>query len=682
MISDPRGPEDAGPPPGEPAGLFAPDRLEAVRECALLDAPPDPAFDRLTRLAARLLDTPMATVTIVDEHRQFFSSHVGLPPAWAGSRETPLTHSFCKFVAASARPLIVSDARGHPLLRDNPSIAEVGIVAYAGMPLVTPEGHALGSVAVLDTRPRAWREEDVRALADLAEAAVGEIRWRSETERRRRLEQELRRQYERLHRVVETAPAGIVLVRDDTVLFANATIRRMLGYGAAEEVEQTPLLQYVAEESREAVAQRARRRAAGLPSPEVSEGVALRRDGTTFPYRADAVPVELPDGPAMLAFVTDLTPQRALEEQLRQAHKMEAVGRLAGGIAHDFNNLLTGILAPAELALAQLPADSPARPELQEIVQAATRAAALTRQLLTFSRRQVPRPATLDLNEVVRGAELMLRRTIGEHIHLQLQLAPAPLPAFADRSQLEQVLLNLVVNAREAMPEGGELLIETAPSGSDVALSVTDTGAGMDPETLSRIFEPFFTTRGVGRGTGLGLSTVYGIVTQFGGHVSVHSAPGRGSTFRVALPRHLAPPGPSDAEAPASLGELARGGSGTVLLVEDEAAVRQPLSRMLERLGYAVVTATDGPAALALFESDPRRVDVVVSDVVMPRMGGRALLERLRALRPGLPAVLISGYDESVAGVTETPDELTAFLNKPFTAAELAELLRTLLRRG
>jgi PAS domain S-box-containing protein len=387
----------------------------------------------------------------------------------------------------------------------------------------------------------------------------------------------------------------------------------------------------------------------------------------------------------------DVTEQRHLEEQFRQAQKMEAVGQLAGGIAHDFNNLLTAILGNTQLLLRDLPPGDASRSDVEEIRKASERAAALTRQLLAYSRRQLLQPEVLDLNVVVAEMDRMLRRLIGEHIALATALAPDLGRVRADPSQLEQVIVNLVVNARDAMPDGGRLTIETAnvdldetyteqhlgaAAGAYAMLAVTDTGTGMDASVRAHLFEPFFTTKEVGKGTGLGLATVYGIVKQSGGYISVYTEPGHGSSFKVYLPR-TAPLPP--AAAPAASRPTATRGSETILIVEDEAAVLALSRRALEKQGYTVLAAANPADALRLVERHGGAIHLLLTDVVMPGMSGRELAEQLAARRAGIRVLYMSGYpgDAIAQGGTLAPG--SAFLSKPFAPDGLARKVRDVL---
>jgi PAS domain S-box-containing protein len=388
---------------------------------------------------------------------------------------------------------------------------------------------------------------------------------------------------------------------------------------------------------------------------------------------------------------------RELEEQHRQAQKMEAIGRLASGVAHDFNNLLTAILGSAELLLEELPADHPGRVEAKETREAALRAADLTRQLLAFSRQQVLAPQVLDLNDVVTNVEKMLRRLIGEDVELRTAQAPDIGAVRADPGQLEQVLINLAVNARDAMPRGGRLTIETANADLDdgyaagvapgryVMFAVSDTGTGMDPETQTRLFEPFFTTKEKGKGTGLGLATVYGIVKQSGGYVSVYSEPGHGTSLKVYLPRVDAPIEPISSPYQPS-GSLR--GSETILVVEDQEEVRKLTCRIVEARGYRVLVAANGADALRVSQElealrvagqAAGRIDLLLTDVIMPGMSGREVALLLGPAHPNMKVLFVSGYtDESIVhqGILEPG---IAFLQKPFTVEALARKVREVL---
>jgi PAS domain S-box-containing protein len=388
----------------------------------------------------------------------------------------------------------------------------------------------------------------------------------------------------------------------------------------------------------------------------------------------------------------DLTAQRALEAQLRQSQKMEAVGQLAGGVAHDFNNILTAIAGFAEFLQDEFEPGDPRREDVGEILKGAHRAASLTAQLLAFSRKQVLRSEVLDLNQVMTEMTAMLRPLLGSSLHLVTLPAHRAVPVLADRTQLEQVIMNLAVNARDAMQGDGTLSIEICISPAEpgapqrATLIVSDTGAGMSPEVVARIFEPFFTTKPAGRGSGLGLATVHGIVQQSGGTISVESRPGEGTSFTITLP--LA----SGSRTRPITGEMQalrdpRGGesdrtAGTVLIAEDEEAVRAIAQRLLERAGYRVLTARHGADALRVLEQAGGTVDVLLSDVVMPEMGGVELAARATEMIPGLPVVLMSGYTDNDLGPINEEGMVAGFISKPFTSETLLETVKAAVRSG
>ena len=380
---------------------------------------------------------------------------------------------------------------------------------------------------------------------------------------------------------------------------------------------------------------------------------------------------------------------RQSELQLRQAQKMEAVGRLAGGVAHDFNNLLTVIMGHSQVLLSEMGTEDPQRNKIEEMQKAGERATALIRQLLAFSRKQPSEPKVLDVNAVLTDIESMMRRLVGADIDLVLKLSPEPLRVTAEPSQLEQIVINLVINARDAMPSGGQLLIETHASqlvgtpayhlrpltpGSYVRLSVSDAGCGMAPEVQAHIFEPFFTTKEEGKGTGLGLSTVFGIVTQSGGGLDVTSVIGRGTRFDVYLPSATVEPhnGPHH-----NLGRPSLGGQETILLVEDDAGVRELLRDELRKMGYRVFEAKDGLEACLVGTQQMRELQLLLTDVVMPGMSGTELAKHLRVIKPGLKLLFISGYSDDVN--IRAGDPSSAYLQKPFTLDTLARTIRELL---
>jgi PAS domain S-box-containing protein len=398
-------------------------------------------------------------------------------------------------------------------------------------------------------------------------------------------------------------------------------------------------------------------------------------------------PIRLADGPAIFWMLVDETERERLEEQLRQAQKMESIGHLAGGIAHDFNNLMTTIGGYSTMVRDRLGPDHPAIDDLEEVIRAAQSATALTRQLLAFSRRQVMKPQILDLEQAIEDVEPVVRRVLGAGVDLTVSTDGSRPHVNADPDQVQQVLLNLAINARDAMPRGGTLRIATESieldggeagrvregleAGPYVRLTVDDTGVGMDPAVISRIFEPFFTTKGAGRGTGLGLSVVYGIVDQFGGRVDVESEQGVGSTFSIVLPRVDAGEGPAPTNQDL---DRRRPRSATILVVEDERPIRELARRILERRGYRVLDATDGVQALEV-AAEAGRIDLLLTDLTMPRMGGADLAARLLEGRPDLPIVYMSGYGEDQLAEHGVIDSSVRLLSKPFAVNELVQMV-------
>jgi two-component system, cell cycle sensor histidine kinase and response regulator CckA len=405
-----------------------------------------------------------------------------------------------------------------------------------------------------------------------------------------------------------------------------------------------------------------------------------------------------PDGTSLglLGVDIDIGERKSLEAQLRQSQKLEAVGHLAGGVAHDFNNLLTAILGYSNFVIDTLDADDSRRSDIQEVIKAGERAARLTKQLLAFSRKQVLQPVTVDLNALVTGSRQMLGRLIGEHIDLVTVLAPELHAVRADRGQIEQIVMNLVVNARDAMPVGGRVAIETANiqldesyamqhqsvrPGSYVMLAVSDAGVGMNDDTKRRLFEPFFTTKEVGKGTGLGLATVYGIVKQSGGYIWVYSEPGTGTTFKIYLPDAGADRADPAVPTSAATDDVSAAGTETLLVVEDEEAVRFLTRVILEKAGYRIFDVPNPKEAQALFEENPTLFDLLVTDVIMPGSSGPKLFDRLAMLRPDLKVLYMSGYTDDAIVHHGQLDPGIELLQKPFTAGDLNRRVREVLDR-
>ena len=506
---------------------------------------------------------------------------------------------------------------------------------------------------------------------------------------RRRAEEALRQREAVLRDVLTHIPLAVFWKdRQGVYLGCNEQLARDLGMASPAEVVGKTDDDLPTTRAEAAAYRRCDREVMESGRPLLNlEETQHRPDGRQALLLTSKVPLRDAHGAVsgVLGIYADVTEQRRLEEQARRAQKLEAVGRLAGGVAHEFNNLLTAVGGHAELLLGGLPREGPQAESARAILQAAGRAAALTRQMLAFGQRQPATPAAVDLNALLAGIEKMLCSALGEDVALVTRLMPGLGQVRMDVGQLEQVIVTLTMNARDAMPTGGQLTLETrnvdgagpAVAGPHVLLAVKDTGRGMDRATCERLFEPFFTTKEVGQGTGLGLATVYGIVKAHGGQLEVESEPGRGSTFRIYLPRLDAPA----AVAAPSAGAAPAPGQETVLLVEDEDMVRGLTRRILAMHGYTVLEARHGADALEVAARHAGPIHLLLTDVVMPQMGGRLLADRLAVTRPQMRVLFMSGYiDDAVTrhGILETE---TAFLPKPFTPDGLARKVREVLDR-
>jgi two-component system, cell cycle sensor histidine kinase and response regulator CckA len=496
--------------------------------------------------------------------------------------------------------------------------------------------------------------------------------------------------------ILESACQAIISIdRAGRIVLANPLAGEMFGYTARELLGSS--IELLLPESHRAA--HGRHREEYFQRPRVrTMGIGLdlsgrRKDGKEFPVEVSLCTVETEQGLFAMAFISDITLRKTLEEQLMHAQKMEAVGRLAGGVAHDFNNMLTVIAGYNRMILDEISTLDPLRGYAEEILKAADRAGALTNQLLAFSRRQIMQPRVIDLNAVIGQTENMLRRLIGEDIELVLNLAADSGNIKADPNHIEQAIVNLAVNSRDAMPLGGRITIETAhvqidetyakthmgvKPGEFVMIAVSDTGHGMDSATRQNIFEPFFTTKQRGKGTGLGLATVYGVVKQTGGDIWVYSEPGQGTTFKLYFPRVAEAASPGAVENPE---HLDREGGETVMLVEDETQVRDFEVRILEQLGYAVLAAANGEEAIAASRAHPGEISLLVTDVVMPNMSGRQVADALLSSRPALRVLYLSGYTENTVVNHGVLDSNVDFLSKPFSRDALARKIREILSR-
>ncbi len=596
---------------------------------------------------------------------------------------------------ASREPVWLPDIRDDPRIVRRALGERLGLRAIAGFPVVAGDG-VLGVIEFLSREARPPEDEVLRMMAAVG-SQIGQFI------ERRRVDRELIESEARYRAILQAVSSYAIIVADQggRVLSWNAGAERMFGY-AEGEVLGKPVSVLMPERFRAAHEQGLERLHRTGESRVVGRTLELagrRNDGVEFPIELSLAAIRSGDGTYFTGIVQDLTERKRAEEALRKAQeqflhsqKMEALGRLAGGVAHDFNNLLTTIVGWSEVLLGRLSPDDPSRRPVEEVRRAGERASGLTRQLLAFSRRQALAPRIVDLNAIVADLVKMLGRLVGEDIELETVLAPGLGRVRADPGQIEQVIVNLAVNARDAMPGGGRLTIETAEvdldasyarehrevrPGRHVVLIVSDTGHGMDEATRARMFEPFFTTKAPGQGTGLGLSTVYGIVRQAGGHIFVYSEPGHGTTFRIYLPLV-----PGEAETPAVAPPAPRGGAETVLLCEDDPAVRALMREVLAGHGYRVIEARDGAQAIELGRAHPAEIDLLVTDVVMPGTSGPAVARGCAAANPRLRVVYVSGYTEKWAMGTVGVDAGVAFLQKPFSPDALARKVREVLDAG
>jgi len=596
-----------------------------------------------------------------------------------------LGRGLTEYVLRTGEPLLATPAvfeelqkRGEVELIGSPSLDWMGVPLRAGNQtfgvLVVQSYHE-------DVR---FGERDKEILTFVSQQLASAID-------HKRHEEALRHSEARYRSLIQSAVYGIYRGSvDGRFLDVNPALIHMLGYDSAEEIlTLDPKREVFVEPAAHAHLMQEFQRTGKLDSAEVRW---KRKDGSAITVRLSGRSADAADDRdgTLEIIAEDVTERRALEDQFRQAQKMEAVGRLAGGVAHDFNNLLMVVSGYTEVLIEELNENDPLLPKIQAIQQAADRATTLTRQLLAFSRKQLLELKVVDVNAIVADMERLLRPLIGENIDLTTRLSPNVGHTRADAGQLEQVIMNLVVNAKDAMPNGGRILIQTSGEeldalrrehsliqpGSYILLSVSDTGGGMDKETQSRIFEPFFTTKEKGKGTGLGLSTVYGIVKQSGGYIFAHSEMGSGTTFRIYLPKVTDPAGQSGI---AKHQQAPIGGSETVLLVEDEESVRELVRETLQSKGYSVMEAPDGINGLKVAESHSGKIDILITDVVMPGMSGRELAQRITTARPATKVLFLSGYTEDAIIHEGVLDPGTAFLQKPFTLQALARKVRDVL---
>ncbi|RME50488.1 MAG: GAF domain-containing protein [Caldilineae bacterium] len=619
-----------------------------------------------------------------------------------GARDTPYAHprpdGLTGTVARTGEVIAVSDMQNHPLFQNTPPDWQGAIV---GIPLKIGKT-VVGVMNIAYPRPRPFPPAELRLLTLLANQAAIAIQnarlfeqAQQEIAERKRTEDALRESEEKYRNLIEQSSDAILLVYNERILLINRKFTELFGYTLPEL--QTPafsLLNLAAPRSRSRFRQILERIRQGSPIPTRLELTALSRDGREFEVDVALSPLAYRDGTAVQSTVRDITEQKRIEARLREAQKMEAVGQLAGGIAHDFNNILTAINGLTSIALETLSPGEALYKDLQIIHNQARRAAKLVRQLLTFARQQPAEIRPIHLNQVITELTDLLKRAIGADVDLITNLAPDLRPIQGDLNALEQILTNLCLNARDAMPRGGKLIIQTqnihlseedirltpeAQPGEYGLLTVTDTGKGMPPEILTRIFDPFFTTKEVGQGSGLGLAMVFGLMKQLGGFVEVESIPGKGSTFKLFFRTSKQETKPSPPEAAPSM----VGGQETILLVEDDLVLCKLVSRILKNVGYTVLTAANGEEGLHLIQSGEAAPHLIIADIITPKMTGPQLYEAVRSLPLPAPPkfIFISGYEtENIQQYF--PHGIPAdsqLINKPFSPPMLASKIREVL---
>jgi PAS domain S-box-containing protein len=644
----------------------------------------------------------MIRILVVDdaiEHAQMVTEFLRITGAWPHA-EIRIAETYDDALAMLTTPpmydlsvvdYMLGSRDGLGLLRE---LKERGI--DTAVIVLTGQGAENVAVEAMKSGAADYLSKSTLTIEGLERAVRHALALRAGERQRRQAEAALRASEERFRALVENSSDALLLIdAEGRVTYISPSSSRHLGWGSDEMLGQS-IFDFLHPDDRDAMSVKLAEvlRSPGKP---VTQDIRLQHaDGS---WRAiESIAVNRLSDPSVEAIVVnarDITDRRKLEEQLRHAQKMEAVGQLAGGIAHDFNNLLTAILGYCNLMRDDLPAEDPLRADLDEIHTAGERAASLTRQLLAFSRRQMLQPQVVDMNSVVQQLEKLLRRLISENVELVTALARDLLSVRVDPASIEQILVNLTVNARDAMPHGGRLTIETSNVDLDetfaiahvpmkparyVMLAVGDTGEGMDADTQARVFEPFFTTKEQGKGSGLGLATVYGMVKQSGGYIWVYSEPGHGTVFKVYFPPAEQRARTNDQDNAGRRSGDAMHGWETVLLVEDEDAVRALGREVLRRHGYVVLEARHGVDALRMAERHPDDIHLMITDLVMPHMGGRDLVERLAAVRPKMKVLFMSGYtDHALMHRDLTPG--TAFLQKPFTPEAFVRKVRSVLDR-
>jgi two-component system cell cycle sensor histidine kinase/response regulator CckA len=663
-------------------------------------------YDRFAEEVARIIPLDRIAINIYNYEDNTvavtYAAGTEVPKRHLGD-VIPVDSSFIKEIFRTRSSLLIRTEELPDLVKSYPTIQpslQAGFQSMMSIPLIL-KNQVMGILHFRSKKPNAYSETDVRLAERVSSQIAGAIANARLWAERKEAEEALRKSEEKFQRLFDEAPVGYMeLDSQGRITHVNHTELDLLGYSAEEMLGQ-PVWNFIVEEemARQSVTAKL---AGAIPPGRGFERTFRRKDGKTLPFLIEETFNRDADGNVKRINTThqDITERKRaekemadLQEQLRQSQKMEAVGRLAGGIAHDFNNLLTAIKDFADLSLLDVKEDTPLSANLKEIQKASERAADLIRHLLAFSRRQIFETKVLDINSLLLNLEKLLHRLVGEDIELISRLAKDLGRVRVDPGQLEQVVMNLAVNARDAMPSGGKLTIQTVnveldeayahshiavTPGRYVELSVSDTGVGMSREVKEKIFEPFFTTKGKGKGTGLGLSTVYGIVKQSGGNIWVYSEPGQGATFKIYLPR-VEEELDGAVQPPRDAYSFPKG-SETILLVEDEASVRDLAVRLLKQQGYTVWEAANGEEALRVaHEHAEETIHLLLTDVVMPQVGGKDLAERLKISMPELKVLFTSGYTDDAIVHHGVLSPGINFLQKPFSLATLTQKVREVL---
>ncbi len=655
----------------------------------------DEVFERFTKAVAKLIPFDRIVINLHSDEKKTsfvrYAAGMDVPHRRVGEH-VPLEGSASEECMRKKSSLLVQPDDIAEASARFPGLVptfQAGIRSIIMVPLIS-EDKIIGVLTLRSLKEKAYTEQDVRLAESISSQIAGAIANARLFDDLQQAEETLRGSEEKYRLVVQNANDAIFIVQDGVIKFANTKTEELAGYSGAELLNY-PFATHIHPEDRDLVLEKHRKRLQGKASPEIYSFRIRNKSGEELWVELNSVLITWEGKPATLNFLRNITEHKKLETQFLQAQKMEAVGRLAGGIAHDFNNLLTIINTYTQLALMDLKEWDPLKEKLDSIQRAGERAANLTKRLLAFSRREVAEQKNIDLNTLLQDLEKMLHRVIGEDIELNTILEKTPTWVKVSPGYMEQAILNLVINAKDAMPSGGKLTIETAKvevskdyshshfdlkPGPYVMLSVSDTGVGMTPEIRERIFEPFFTTKAKDKGTGLGLSTVYGVVKQSEGNIWVYSEPGRGTTFKIYLPRIDAREG--ELEKKIERDTLA-GGKETILVVEDEEEVRKLAAAILRKRGYRVLEAAQGGDAFLICEQRKEDIHLLMTDVVMPGLNGPELARRLMYFCPEMKVLFMSGYTDNAILQQGVLDRNMFFLQKPFSVEGLIGKVRETL---